>query len=112
MKKLPKMDIGLMWAKLVNVWGQLGTVAGVANTLMLIGVFYTTTVLPNYAVPLWLYIMVIVVAATFAITFIVRYGISGYYRFFSSRSELSETNRRIKQIMDHLGIEENDPKKK
>ena len=104
--KLRKMDIGLMWAKIVNIWGQLGTAAGVVNTIMLIGVFYTTTVYPNLKVPLWLYVLVIVLGVILGVLFIVRFGISGYYRFLSRRSELSQTNQRVKAIMDHFSIEE------
>ncbi len=113
MIKIPKrrLDIGLIWAKYVNTWGQVGSVAGTVNMLMMIGVFYTTTLKPNFDVPLWLYLMVILIVATTVVTFVLRVGISGYYRFFSKRSELGEANRRIKLIMDHLGIEEKNPRK-
>jgi len=101
-----KVDVGLVWAKLVNIWGQLGTVAGMANTVMLVGVFYTTTVYPNTPIPLWVYLFTVVTVAILAITFIVKYGISGYYRYFSKQSELSEVNKKVSLIMDRLGIEE------
>lgn len=101
-----KMDVGLVWAKYVNTWGQVGAVAGTANLIMMLGVFYTTTLRPSLAVPLWLYILVIVVASITGVVFVLKIGISGYYRFFSKTSELSETNRRVKLIMDHLGIED------
>ena len=100
------MDVGLVWAKYVNTWGQVGAVAGTANLIMMLGVFYTTTLRPSLAVPLWLYITVVVVAAATGIVFVLKVGISGYYRFFSKTSELSEANKRIKMIMDHLGIDE------
>ena len=108
MSKKPrsKIDVGLVWAKYVNTWGQVGAVAGTANLIMMLGVFYTTTLRPSLAVPLWLYISVVVVAAITGVLFVLKIGISGYYRFFSKTSELSETNRRVKLIMDHLGIEE------
>ena len=111
MRKLPKFDIGLIWAKYVNTWGQVGSVAGTVNFLMMIGVFYTTTLKPNLDIPLWLYILVVVIAAVFAVTFVLKIGISGYYRFFSKQSEIAETNKRVQEngrklvlIMDHLGI--------
>ena len=100
------MDVGLVWAKYVNTWGQVGAVAGTANLLMMLGVFYTTTLRPSLAVPLWLYATVVFVAALTGVIFVLKVGISGYYRFFSKTSELSETNRRVKLIMDHLGIED------
>ena len=110
--KPPRIDIGLMWAKYVNIWGQLGSVAGTVNIMMMIGVFYTTTLKPNFDIPLWLYILVIAMGTVAAVGFILKVGISGYYRFFSSRSELSETNRRVKLIMNHLGIADEDNAKK
>lgn len=106
MKSLPRIDIGLIWAKYVNTWGQIGAVAGTVNFLMMLGVFYTTTLKPELDVPLWLYALVVTAGALLAIAFVLKIGISGYYRFFSHRSELSETNRRVKLIMDHLGIDE------
>jgi len=108
-----KIDVGLVWAKYVNTWGQVGAVAGTVNIFMMIGVFYTTVVKPSLSIPLWLYLTVIVVGAISLIIFVLCVGISGYYRFFSKTSELSETNRRVQEndrkltlIMDKLGIED------
>ena len=103
-KRFPKIDIGLTWAKGINIWGQLGMIAGMANTLMLIGVFYTTTVYPNFEIPLWLYLVFIFFVAIMAISFIIKYGISGYYRFFSHQTNLSEVDRKVELIMKHLGV--------
>jgi len=112
------MDVGLVWAKYVNTWGQVGAVAGTANLLMMLGVFYTTTLRPNLAVPLWLYVSVVFVAALTGVIFVLKVGISGYYRFFSKTSELSETNKRVQEndrklglIIKHLGIEDNGKEK-
>ncbi len=108
------LDIGLIWAKYVNTWVQVGTIAGTVNTLMMLGVFYTTTLRPALPVPLWLYLLIVVVSASCVVWFALKVGISGYYRFFSKTSELSETNRRVQEnnrklklIMDKLGIEDN-----
>ena len=101
-----RLDIGLIWAKYVNTWGQIGAVAGTVNFIMMLGVFYATTLKPAFNIPMWLYVLIVVVSAVLATTFVLRIGISGYYRFFSERSELSETNRRVKLIMNHLGIDE------
>lgn len=107
------MDVGLVWAKYVNTWGQVGAVAGTANLIMMLGVFYTTTLRPSLAVPLWLYITVVVVASITGVLFVLKVGISGYYRFFSKTSELSETNKRVQEadrklklIMEKLEIED------
>jgi len=101
-----KVDVGLTWAKVVNVWGQIGIVAGVVNLSMMIGVFYTTTLEPNLSIPLWLYLGVIVVAATVGVVFVLKIGIAGYYKFFSQQSEVSEVNLRVKILMNHFGIDE------
>ena len=108
--KSHKFDVGLIWAKVVNIWGQLGTVAGIVNTLMMVGVFYTTTLYPNFKVPLWLYIVVIALGVFAVVWFIIKIGISGYYRFFSNQSAITEANRKIDLIMKSLNIE--DEKKK
>lgn len=108
-----KVDIGLIWAKYMNTWGQIGTVAGTVNFIMMLGVFYTTTLRPSLAIPLWLYILAVVIASVTGILFVLKIGISGYYRFFSKTSELSETNKRVQEndrmlrmIIKHLGIED------
>ena len=110
--KHPKLDIGLIWAKFVNTYGQVGAVAGVVQMLSTLAILYTTTIQPNMDIPIWLYILVIASGAALMITFVLKVGISGYYRFFSNRSELSETNRRVKLIMNHLGIADEDNAKK
>lgn len=108
-----KIDIGLVWAKFVNTYGQVGAVAGTVQMLSTLAILYTTTIQPNADVPVWLYILVIVAGATLAITFVLKIGISGYYRFFSKQSEVAETNKRVQEtdrklalIMDKLGIED------
>lgn len=112
MKHLPKIDIGLVWAKVVNIWGQLGTVAGIANTIMLLIVTYTTTIEPKFHTPLWLYIAVIIIAFAVGVYFILKVGISGYYRFLSNQSELSEVHRKLNLVMKQLNIEDNNADKK
>ncbi len=104
--KRQKIDIGLVWAKGVNIWGQLGTIAGIVNTLMLVGVFYTTTLYPKFPIPFWAYILIVLLAATLCIGFIIKFGISGYYRFLSRRSEISQINERVSLIMKHLDIDD------
>lgn len=108
------MDIGLIWAKYMNTWGQVGTVASTVNFVMMLGVFYTTTLRPAFEIPLWIYIIIVLIGMTIVIAFVLTIGISGYYRFFSNNSELSETNRRVQEanrkielVMKHLGIEDN-----
>jgi hypothetical protein len=110
----PKVDIGLVWAKFVNTYGQVGAVAGVVQMLSTLAILYTTTIQPNIDVPIWLYILIIVSGAMLMITFVLKIGISGYYRFFSKQSEVGETNRRVQEtdrklelIMAKLGIEDN-----
>jgi hypothetical protein len=107
----PKLDVGLIWAKGINIWGQVGSVAGAVNFLMMIGVFYTTTAKPNWLIPLWAYITVIVLGGVLVIGFIIKKGISGYYRFLSEQSRIDEvekkvdeSNRKIDLIINHLDI--------
>lgn len=106
-----KIDIGLIWAKYMNIWSQIATVAGMISFIMMLGVFYTTTLQPAFNIPLWLYILIVLIGTALAIAFVTSIGISGYYRFFSERSELGKTNktvqensRQLKLIMEKLGI--------
>ena len=107
------MDVGLVWAKFVNTYGQVGAVAGTVQMLSTLAILYTTTIQPNADVPVWLYALVIIIGAMLVVLFVLKVGISGYYRFFSKTSELSETNKRVQEndrklglIMDKLGIED------
>ncbi len=113
LKPKSKIDIGLIWAKYVNIWGQIGSAAGTVNFIMMLGVFYTTTLGPAINIPLWLYILIITIGAILAVTFVIKIGISGYYRFFSAQSEVADTNKRVQEtdrklglIIRHLGIED------
>ena len=108
-----KVDIGIIWAKYVNTWGQVGAVAGTVQMLSTLAILYTTTIQPNIDISVWLYILIITSSATLLITFVLKIGISGYYRFFSKQSEVAETNlrvqendRKLKLVMDHLGIKD------
>jgi len=112
------MDVGLVWAKFVNTYGQVGAVAGTVQMLSTFAILYTTTIQPNADVPVWLYALVITIGAILVVLFVLKVGISGYYRFFSKTSELSETNKRVQEndrklrlIMDKLGIEDNEKEK-
>ena len=112
--KPPKLDVGLIWAKIMNIWGQVGTVAGIANTIMMIGVFYTTTLYPQVKIPLWLYVLIICIGVCLVIWFIVKVGISGWFRFFSHNSEIeqvkkdvAELNRKQDLMLSHFGINNN-----
>jgi hypothetical protein len=56
---------------------------------------------------------VISVAAITGVVFVLKVGISGYYRFFSKQSEVAETNKRVQEndrmlrlVMSHFGIED------
>ena len=107
------LDIGLIWAKYINIWGQVGTVAGTVNLIMMLGVFYTTTLRPAIAISLWLYILIVAVATIVGVVFVLKVGISGYYRYFAEQSAVAETNKRVREtdrklalIMEKLGIED------
>ena len=105
-----KFDIGLTWAKIFNVWAQIGAVAGLVNFCMMIGVFYTTTIQPSLDIPLWLYLMVIFIGIVIAISFVLKWGISGYYRFLSKQSELSMMHKKIDLLLSKQGIGEKELK--
>lgn len=112
-RRIPVIDVGLVWAKIVNIWGQVGTVAGIVNFVMMLGVFYTTTVYPNIKIPIWLYLFIVIIGASLVIGFIIKWGISGYFRYFSNLSEITKINNKvcdleknIDLIMKHFNIDE------
>jgi glucan phosphoethanolaminetransferase (alkaline phosphatase superfamily) len=115
--KMPIVDIGLVWGKIANIWGQVGIIASVVSFIMTIGIFYTTTAYPNWGLPLWAYLLIIIIGAIFVIGFIVKWGISGYYRFFSNQSAITSLHSRIDElegkldlIMKHLNIQKEEKK--
>ena len=110
--KIPKIDVGLVWAKYVNIYGQLGSLAGIVSMIMTIGIFYTTTLYPIIKVPLWAYILTILVGASIVVWFILKIGISGWYRYFAQQSELHQANAKMDAIMEHLNIDWEAIKKK
>lgn len=113
--QLKKFDVGMFWGSIINIWGQVGVVFGIANTIMLLGVFYTTTARAYISFPL--YIVIVVVLGTSTLAFILKVGISGYYRFFTKQTSLSKVDEKLdniikdnKLIKAHLGIVDKDAK--
>jgi len=96
------VDIGLKWAHLMAIWGQVGMIQSMINTIMLLGVFYTTTAKPAWDIPIGAYILLLVIVGISTLVFILRWGISGYYRYFSQRSELAEVQRDVKKILEMM----------
>lgn len=105
MSKLPRIDIGLIWGKIINIWSQIGVVSGITSNIMMIGVFYTTTVYPNIKIPVWIYLLVIAIGIILLIGFILKWGISGQYRYFSKQSELTEANLKLDALLEYYGID-------
>lgn len=101
---MKKVDIGLTWAKIFNVWAQIGAVAGAINFCMMIGVFYTTTVRAKWDLPFFVYILIILFGIVIAISFVLKWGISGYYRFLSKQSEIAMINKKQDLILKKIGI--------
>ena len=91
-------DIGLMWAKYMAVMGQVGVIQGTINSLMLVGIFYTTTAKPSFGIPLWAYLSVIGLGIIGVLIFILTIGISGYYRFFNQQSAVNGIKSELKQM--------------
>ena len=115
MKNKVKIDVGLIWGKALNIWSQVGILSGAMSTMMMIGVFYTTTVYPNIKIPLWSYLLSIFIIGLIVLIFILRWGIKGYFKFFSNQSALTAVNdkideqdRKIELIMKHFNIEDKD----
>lgn len=99
-------DAGLAWGKFLNIIGQAGTIQGLINSLLLIGIFYTTTARPEFGIPLWLYLLVVVSVIFAVVIFILKVGISGYYRFFNQQSAVGEIDQKMDRIIKHLGMKD------
>ena len=93
-----KTDLGLSWAKLLVILGQVGAIYGMVNSIMLIGIFYMTTIRPEFGIPLWPYLLAVIFVIISLVSFILKIGISGYYRFFNQQSAID----RIDQKLDWL----------
>ncbi len=101
-----KPDVGLAWAKLLAIIGQVGAIQGAVNSVMLIGIFYTTTVKPNFPIPIWLYLLIVISVLLGAIIFSLSLGISGYYRFFNQQSSVEKINKKLTLVMTALKIKD------
>lgn len=101
-----KKDIGMLWAKLLNIYGQFGSIQGLVNTSILIIMFYTGTIRQETGMPPWLYALILLALISTGVAFIHKKGISGYYRFFSEQSGLDEVKADIKKIKEALNIED------
>ncbi len=118
--KFPRLDLGLIWGKYLNIWNQIGSIAGLVQLLMMIGVFYTTTLNPKFQIPFWLYLVIIIIGGLLLILFVLKIGLSGYFRYFSKHTDISEVNNKVdelakqnkliieqnKLIIEHLNIED------
>lgn len=100
-----KFDVGLIWAKFMSIWSQVGVIQGIFNTVMLVAVFYTTTISPVFQISFWLYITVIVVLSVPVLAFIIKVGISGYYRFINQQTKIEEIDRITKLIAEKMGVQ-------
>ena len=99
-----KYDPGLIWAKTQATYSQLGTISGMVAQLMQVGVFYATVV--KGWIPLWVYLIVLATGLGLVLLFILKIGISGYYRFFNQQSAVDNINRKVNLIMQRLEIED------
>jgi cell division protein FtsW (lipid II flippase) len=91
--------IGLLWARLMAIYGQLGFIQGILNSLMLIAVTYTTT-LQQRGVPLWVYLAILVLILSLATVFILFIGIRGYYDFFNEQSNLDKLEKKLDAFIE------------
>ena len=99
-----KRDIGLIWAHMLAVWGQVSVPYSIIMAIMMAGTFYSTTI--KGVLPFWVYIAILAVMIVSVILFVVFVGISGYYRFLNQRSALDQINSRLEKIMNKLDIED------
>lgn len=100
---MKKMDIGLIWAKWMNISGQMGAVQGAASIIMLLIVTYTTSL--KGVIPLWIYVTAVILGVVVLIVFVVKIGISGYYRFFNQQSAMNRIERKLNLLLKEKGIE-------
>ena len=99
-------DIELAWGKVLIIIVQAGAVYSLINSLMLIGIFYTTTARPEFGIPLWLYLLVVTAVIFSLVIFILKIGISGYYRFFNQQSAMDKIDQKVDRIIKHLGMKD------
>lgn len=93
--------VGLAWAKLIAVYGQLGVIQGVLNSLMLVVVTYTTSLKP-IGLPLWMYLGVLLLVLSMVVIFILTIGIRGYYQFFNEQSAIDSVLKEVRELRKEL----------
>lgn len=87
------VDIGMTWAHFLAVYSQLGVVLSIYNTIMIFGVFYIN--IASHYVSLYLFFVIAVAGVGLWVLFILKVGISGYYRFLNDQSALTRIERRL-----------------
>ncbi|MFC1950035.1 hypothetical protein ACFLW0_07700 [Chloroflexota bacterium] len=111
--KLTRANIGSIWGRFIVYYNQAGMVQGFVNSVVLLVMLYSTTIKPAVDVPVWLYILIVIIGIGLLVLFIRTIGITGYFSYFKQLSALSELERMITSqqndlalIKKHLGIEE------
>jgi len=90
----------------MNVWGQVATAVGAVQFCATLIILYTVTIYPTFRIPFWLYLLILAIGIFLAVGFVLKWGISGYYRFFNQQSKVEQISQNLKKVMEHLGIEE------
>lgn len=96
-------DIGHMWGRWLYTYSQAGSVQGGINTLMLLVITYNTSI--NGAIPVWVYMLTIVLVLVTLIWFVSKIGIPGYFKFYKEQSAVGylETEvRRQGEVLDAI----------
>ncbi len=99
---MKRLDVGFVWGGAMHIWGQIGAIFGVANTAMLVGVFYTTTVVHIFPIPAWLYGLIVLAGVVGVVAFCLKVGIKGYYDFFNKNSALDGISAKLDALQTEV----------
>lgn len=100
------VDLGHMWGRWLYTYSQAGSVQGGINTVMLLVITYNTSI--QGAIPVWTYILVIVLMASAIIGFVSKIGIPGYFKFYKEQSAVGYLETEVRRqgvVIDAMKVQ-------
>lgn len=94
-KPKKKVDPLHTYAMAIATWGQVAILLNIGNAIMGAGTFYV--VVMKNILPLWAFIGGIVVILTFAVIFVVKWGIPAYYKLQRTLQHIDDIEKRLEE---------------
>ncbi len=97
---------GMAWGAFVQLYSQLTMIQGMVNTLMLLGVFYSTNLKGIWPdIPWWAYLVGLMVISLGLSVFLIMVGIPGIYKYGRRFMRTTQVEDKLDLIIKHLNID-------